>query len=336
MMISYWLIILLIILTFVITIAITPYVIQRMRNAGIIGIDVNKPDKPKIPEMCGIAGVFAFAVSGTILAVVTRLYNIEISTMAIVGTLCAMTLGGIIGLIDDLYGIRWWKKGLYVLVASLPLAILGIGSPTIATPWYTFDFSGMSWLFWLILVPIGVTGMANALNMSAGYNGIETGQMSIISGVLLLIAFIKDPANPSIPIFAMLLGASLGLFLFNRYPARMFIGDIGTLGMGAGIGAGVIIGGLEFYGVICILPMFYELIATLYARYRNVERRPAVMNPIILKDGRIKPRKGTDWYTLSFRLLSWRSMREPQLVVSVLTLFLIAGAGAIGMVILAG
>jgi UDP-N-acetylglucosamine--dolichyl-phosphate N-acetylglucosaminephosphotransferase len=327
-----WQVVTLIALTFTLTMLITPYVIWRMRVAGILGTDVNKRRKPKIPEMCGIAGIVSFAIAGGLVAVVFKMFGRELD-LAILAALSAMTLGGIISLIDDLYGITRWGKAIYVAIAGMPLAIVSIGNPVISTPWFNFDFSAVPWLFWLVLVPIGITGVANAMNMSAGYNGVETGQMSIISGILLVIAFLKDPGNPSVPIFALLLGASVGLFFYNRYPAKMFIGDVGTLGMGAGLGAGIVIGGLELYGLICMAPAFYELFASIYYTLKGVERRPIVMKPVILKDGRLKVKKETRWYTMFFRVLGWRPMREDRLVASVLMFYLIAGMSAIAIMV---
>ena len=330
-MVSNWQVVTLIAMTFTVTMIITPYIIDRMRRAGILGVDVNKRHKPRVPEMCGVAGIISFAICGGVMAVVTRIVGNGSESDAIMAALCAMALAGMVGIIDDLYGMRRWKKAIYVCIAGMPLAILGLGEPVIELPGYTIDFSMMPWVFWLILVPIGVTGVANAINMSAGYNGLETGEMAIISLFLLAISFIRDPSNPAILIFAMILGSSIGMYFYNRYPARMFVGDVGTLGMGAGIAAGVIIGGLEFYGVICIIPAFYELAATLYARSKGVERRDSVMKPIILKNGKIVPRKGTGWYTLFFRILSVRPMRERQLVACILGLYAIAGSCALGV-----
>ena len=55
-----------------------------------------------------------------------------------------------------------------------------------------------------------------------------------------------------------LIGASLAMNLFNRYPAKVFVGDVGTLGIGATYATAAIIGNIAIFAVIAILPMFFE------------------------------------------------------------------------------
>jgi UDP-N-acetylglucosamine--dolichyl-phosphate N-acetylglucosaminephosphotransferase len=182
------------------------------------------------------------------------------------------------------------------------------------------------YVYWLVLVPIGITGGGNAINMSAGYNGLESGQIVVISAFLLLIVTLSNPMSYAIPIFASLLGCSLALFYFNRYPARVFVGDIGTLGMGAAAAAGVIIGDIELFGAICLLPAFYEVAATaFYIVVGNHSRKEACQNPVIDSQGRLSPPEGSERYTLAYLLLSIRPMTEKRLVAVILGLYAVSG-----------
>jgi UDP-N-acetylglucosamine--dolichyl-phosphate N-acetylglucosaminephosphotransferase len=110
------------------------------------------------------------------------------------------------------------------------------------------------WIFYpLLLVPVGVTVAANATNMLAGYNGLELGlgilEMSALS---VIAAFLGQ--TTSLIILLSGLGALLGLLYFNWYPARTFVGDVGTLSIGAIVATAVIIGGYEVAGVIVFIP----------------------------------------------------------------------------------
>src|SRR5439155_543542 len=106
-------------------------------------------------------------------------------------------------------------------------------------------------------------------------------------------------------------------------PATIFIGDIGTLGLGAAVAAGVILGHIEFYGVIAIAPAFYEMIATAYFGLHgaNGNRRKAYRNPVFLPNGEIAAPAGTKYYTLASWLLSRKPRTEKGLVRSILLLF---------------
>src|SRR6267143_980510 len=102
-------------------------------------------------------------------------------------------MAAMIGLIDDISNIRQRLKAVAVAFAALPLMLVHLGSETIDLPLgLQISFpTGIHLLYWLILVPIGVTSFANAMNMSAGYNGLESGQIAIASLALLIITMLR-------------------------------------------------------------------------------------------------------------------------------------------------
>ena len=316
----------LMVVSFVITIAVMPLVIKKLKDAEITGIDVNKIEKPKIVEMGGLGAIFGVSVAFLIIAIVFGRNPI----LAVFGVLL---IAAFIGIVDDVKGISRRMKAVYVAAASIPLIIVQPGLPVILLPFhYLIELSGIPFFYWLVLVPIGVTGAANALNMSAGYNGLESGEFAVISFFLLIISCITNPDSTATLVFSVLLGASIALFIFNKYPAKMFVGNVGTLGMGATIAAGVIIGNIEFFGILCILPAFYELFATIYyGNVKKIERRDACMNPVILKDNKLKPPKGSERFTLAYLLLSKKPMHEKKLVGVILSIYVICGALALGL-----
>ena len=103
------------------------------------------------------------------------------------------------------------------------------------------------------------------------------------------------------------------------------MGDVGTLSMGALIATGAVFTGLEIYAVICIMPMFYELFATGYYKWKGVERRWACHKPVINGNRTLQPPKGAERYTLCYYLLSKKPMTEKKLVTTVLKLFIVSG-----------
>ena len=185
-------------------------------------------------------------------------------------------------------------------------------------------------LYTFFLIPLGVTGAANAVNMAAGYNGLEAGSVAVISAFLLLIA-IQANAFASAVILAVTLAACLAFLKFNWFPARVFPGDVGTLALGAAIACAVIIGNMEKYGVILFIPAFYELAATVYYAFKGVERREACHNPVIRKDGVLSPPRGAENYTLFYKILSMRPMTEKALVQTVLLLYGFCGVLALAL-----
>jgi UDP-N-acetylmuramyl pentapeptide phosphotransferase/UDP-N-acetylglucosamine-1-phosphate transferase len=65
--------------------------------------------------------------------------------------------------------------------------------------------------------------------MAAGYNGLESGIPIITSSFMVLILFLKGRDTGAAVIFLGLIGASLAMYIFNRYPAKVFVPDAGTL-----------------------------------------------------------------------------------------------------------
>jgi len=330
-------------LSFVIAIEILPPLIRKMREGGMVGHDVNKPGRPVVAELGGIAAVFAFSLSISLMIGLRKLLipgsdpTLEPPYLA---AIAVFFIAAMIGLIDDISNIKQRIKALAVLFAALPLLLVHFRDGSLLSTHVvvqylpfgaTLDLSWMYFGYWLVLVPIGVTGVANAMNMSAGYNGLESGQIGVVSLSLLSVTLVLGASEVSAVVFAAIAGAGFALMYFNRYPARVFVGDIGTLGLGAAIAAGVILGGIEIYGLVAIIPAFYEAGATFYYGVVRATpgRREACHNPVIDAQGRLSPPKGAERYTLAYYILSRRPMTEPRLVATLLSLYGACGIAAL-------
>lgn len=227
--------------------------LPALRAAGIVGRDVNKPGRPEVPEMGGLALVAGFGV-GLLLAVALEAFIphfIPVDFTALLAVLGAVLLTTLVGVVDDLLGLPQAIKALLPIVASLPLVAIRAGQAVMTVPWVGGVDLGL--LYPLVLVPLGVTGAANAVNMLAGFNGLELGMGLVAMGSLAGIAAARGEVTALALVLAGI-GASLGLLLFNRYPARVFVGDVGTLSIGAILAAACIVGDMELAGVLLILP----------------------------------------------------------------------------------
>ncbi len=315
-----------------IVLLMTPALIRKMTAGGMVGLDVNKLARTEVAELGGISALFAFSIS---LSVVVGLQKIvgNVAEPPFLAAISVFFMAAMIGLIDDISDLPQRLKAVSVAFAALPLMLVHLGAPAIAFPLgVQWEFSGQWHLvYWLILVPVGVTGVANAMNMSAGYNGLETGQIAVASGALLAVGQIRGAADVSLLVLGATLGCALGLYYFNRFPASVFVGDIGTLGLGAALAAGIILAHIEFYGFVAISPAFYELGATVYygMKRRNGARKAACRTPCIDSSGRLEPPEGAGHYTLAYWILSRRPMTERSLVWTLLALYAVAGATAI-------
>jgi UDP-N-acetylmuramyl pentapeptide phosphotransferase/UDP-N-acetylglucosamine-1-phosphate transferase len=315
-----------------ITKLLLPELITKMRECNMVGRDVNKPFLRTIPNLGGIAALFGFSIALSLVVGVEKLlaYVYEPPFLAVISV---FFIAAMIGLIDDISNISDKMKIIGLLFASIPLIITHHAVLVLDLPFgMVLDLTGHYWFFWLFIVPLGVTCAANALNMSAGYNGLESGLVIVVSFFLMMITIIKQESITAILIFAALFGCALALYQYNRYPARVFIGNIGTMGFGAAIASGVIIAGIELYGIICIIPAFYEAGATFYFKFvKPTNRRKLSQSPVIAENGKLSPPKGAENYTLAYRLLSKEAMTENELVNRILMLYIVCGGIALAL-----
>lgn len=317
------------IVSFAITFISTPILVSSATRKKIFGIDANKNSKPKIPYLGGFA-VFAGIASSILLSVLylAFLKNDVQETNLLLASIASITMLALIGIFDDVFKLSWKTKALIPVIGAFPLVAITAGDTAMSLPFFGYVDFGLLYTF--VLIPLGVTGAANAVNMAAGYNGVEAGSVAVISAFLLFIA-LQANAFPAAVILAATLGACLAFLKYNWLPAKIFPGDVGTLALGAAIASAVIIGNMEKYGVILFIPAFYELGATVYYWLKGIERREACHNPVISKDGKLSPPKGAEKYTLFYRILAWKPMTESGLVKTVLILYALCGVLALAV-----
>lgn len=233
--------------------------IPKLRAAEIVGKDVHKPGQPEIPEMGGFALLGGFT-AGVLLAIALEAFIppvMPVDFTALLAVLGTVLLTGLVGILDDLLGMRQAVKAFLPVIAALPLVAIRAGHSTMTIPFIGRVNFGI--FYPLFLVPLGITGAANAVNMLAGFNGLELGMGLVAMGALAAIAA-KIGAATALVILLAGIGASLGILPFNWYPAKIFIGDVGTLSIGAIIASSVIVGNFETAGLIVIVPYAIDLI----------------------------------------------------------------------------
>lgn len=238
-----------------VTLVLLRVLIPRFARAGIVGKDMNKPGQPLVAEMGGVGIVGGFGAGVLMLIALRTFFTIDalaaVSPVELLAVLATVLIIALIGLVDDLIGVHQGWKAIIPVLAAIPLIVLEVGQKTMTLPFVgAVDFG----IFYpLVLVPLGVTGAANAFNMLAGFNGLEAGMGAVAVGALAVIAAHLGEVT-SLTLLLATLGALLATLYFNWYPARVFIGDVGTLTIGAIIATAVIVGNFEWAGVIVILP----------------------------------------------------------------------------------
>lgn len=213
--------------------------------------------KAGTPTMGGVMFLAGTAVSGLILS---RSLPDGIIVLAVIAGF------GLIGFLDDYLkvvlkrslGLRAREKLLWQILLAAGLAywvVYGMGRGTeIVLPFSGyFTLGGIQfdpgWWTFMAFTIIVVVGAANAVNLTDGLDGLAAGVSMIAALALMLIALLVHKEGVAISM-AALSGGCLGFLFFNRHPARVFMGDTGSLAIGGGLGAAAVITRSELFFVI--------------------------------------------------------------------------------------
>jgi phospho-N-acetylmuramoyl-pentapeptide-transferase len=185
----------------------------------------------------------------------------------------ALLAGGLIGLVDDVSKLR---RGSIGIPARLKFPVQLVLAIPIA--WLALD--GQS-LWWLPLAVIAVVGSANAVNITDGMDGLAAG-LSIIAVGATVLLLPNAPAGEK-AVGMALCGALAGFLVYNRYPARVFMGDTGALAIGFALAAMAVqqrmILLLPIVGLVFVLETLSVIIQVAYFKATG-GRRVFAMTPI--------------------------------------------------------
>ncbi|MBY8999884.1 MAG: hypothetical protein KGD64_03125 [Candidatus Heimdallarchaeota archaeon] len=273
-----------------------PYFIKFMLNKGFFGIDIHKKEQPKVAEMGGIVMLISIIISSIITILVAEDSNVQLT----IGIFCmTITIAGIIGIIDDFLTLNAILKPVLLLLASVPIiASTWFSSGPLYNPEPLFPLIGQTRLtiVYLILLPFVITVPANAVNMIDVFNGSmasTTIMVLIATFIANLIIFNKDytTLNPTNIFVLMIIGVLIAFLIYNRYPARVFSGDSGSLTIGAALGAIAVLGRLEIVVIIAIIPFIMNAFGIISSVKGLFERRKMARPTKMTDDWKIESTK---------------------------------------------
>lgn len=289
------------------TISMGPWFIRKLYERKI-GQHVRKEECPLLgelhkkkqdtPTMGGILILFSIAISSLLWMDLTHLY-----TYTLLLTLVAF---GSLGACDDWLKLKYANsKGLrsraklifQLLFAAIIAAGLIWGKGELVTTYFfpfikspLFVLGGFGLLLALLFSIFIITGASNAVNLTDGLDGLAAGCMIPVALVLALFAFLSNHADisrylniiylPGASEVAVFLCATatgcLGFLWYNGAPAQVFMGDTGSLSLGAIIGVSSVILRREFLlaiiGGIFVVEALSVILQVGSYRFRNKKR----------------------------------------------------------------
>lgn len=243
---------------------VTPAVLWAATQMGVL-------DRPggrrihrfPIPRLGGLAVYLAFVAAVLIGLPVERPIRVAVEPHQLVvtipyvaaidrpilGLLIGTTVITLVGVVDDVRGIRPLGKLAGQLLAAAILLPFGIGMDVLTNPLGGMVFlgplgAGLT-LVWLV-------ALCNVMNLIDGVDGLASGIAAIAGGTLFVAAYQRGDVGTAI-LAAAFVGAVLGFLPYNFHPARIFLGDTGSMLLGYVLGALSVLGTYKSYTALSLL-----------------------------------------------------------------------------------
>ncbi len=271
------------VLVFALTVVATRFILPVLRAKKL-----NQPINMYVKEHAGKAGTPTMGgICFIIATLIVALLWIVLEKCGVMGendnrallpfalTLCLAVSNGIIGFIDDYKKlIKKDNEGLsesqkfilQIVFAAAYLCMMGMTGnlPTVLKiPFISFAFD-LGWFAYPLYLLV-IVGFVNSTNITDGIDGLASSVGACVAAALVVMAVITGSRYTGIA-GAMLLGSLLGFLVYNRYPAKIFMGDTGSLFIG-GIIMGCAVSDGQLFSVIIMSMVFIcEMLSSLWQR----------------------------------------------------------------------
>ncbi len=276
--------------TFAVVAAIGPFgipILQRLKAGQSIREDGPQSHLAKAgtPTMGGIMMVIAVTLVCVILMLVNGVAS-EMSIMLLTFVLCAA-----IGFFDDFIkvvkkrnlGLTAKQKLLFQIVIAIIIAVyqskISEHGTSIYIPiWGNYFDLG---LLYIPFVAFVLVAMVNAVNLTDGLDGLASGCTTITAIFFTVMAMTCGSLSSGI-FMASVSGACLGFLIFNHHPAKVFMGDTGSLALGGALAAAAIMMHIELILVIAGGVFVMEVLSVIIqvVSYKTTKKRIFRMAPI--------------------------------------------------------
>lgn len=255
---------------FIITVIAAKILIPKLksRKVGQKILDIGPrwhKSKEGTPTMGGITFIIAILAVSLVYLIISLRYGLS-EILPLILTLGMATANGLIGLIDDYTklikkqneGLTAKQKYLLQLIVSgaylVLMRVLGFIDTTLYIPYFGLELE--LGIFYYVFALVLITGVINSVNLTDGIDGLASSVTFIVGAFFAVAAFVAADANLAF-VSAVMIGGTLGFLVYNFYPARIFMGDTGSLFLG-----GLVIGTVFMMGnplIVCVVGLVYIL-----------------------------------------------------------------------------
>lgn len=248
--------------------------ILRSHKAGQKILDIGPrwhKSKEGTPIMGGIGFILASLLVMAAFFILRAVEGRASDYIGLAMTLAFAVANGAIGFIDDYCklirkqneGLTWIQKLILQLtVCAAYVAVMsytGCLSTVVALPFSDYAVD-LSWGYYPLAV-IVLAGVVNGGNLTDGIDGLASSITAVVGGFFALWAFVAMDDGLSM-LAAVLLGAALGFLVYNFHPARVFMGDTGSLFFGALVIGGAFMMEQEIAGILLSMVFILEMLSS--------------------------------------------------------------------------
>ncbi|MDR0930624.1 MAG: undecaprenyl/decaprenyl-phosphate alpha-N-acetylglucosaminyl 1-phosphate transferase [Clostridiales bacterium] len=262
------------IVAFLLAFATTPIVKIFAERIGAMDIpkDSRRVHNHPIPRLGGLAIFYSFLIAILCFCDIT---------IPIRGILLGAVIIVTVGVIDDLTNLPAWSKLLFQIIAASVVILHGVTIEFFTNPFNTESYINLG--FWSIPITlIWIIGITNAVNLIDGLDGLAVGVSSITAISLLVISIIMNESGIAILSIA-LAGSGFGFIPFNFYPAKIFMGDTGSMFLGYMLACISLLGLFKVYALLSFAVPFLILALpifdTVFAIFRRLAKGQSPMTP---------------------------------------------------------
>ena len=203
-----------------------------------------------VPRLGGVAiGIGLAFGAGAVALMKWSAWGGRVSKVELVALLVATAMVFTVGLVDDIVGVSVAKKFLVEFAAAVLIVYAGWWFSVLGVP--GGGEVGLGVMGGVVTV-LWIVGVANAINLFDGLDGLAGGVVAIVAGSMLAYSLIQGSVLTSV-LMGAVLGACLGFLPHNRMPAKIFMGDAGALTLGFLLGAMSVHGSLKSSAAVAIL-----------------------------------------------------------------------------------
>ena len=303
-------------ISFVVTLALMPGLLRRLRRQGLVVRDMYKPGDADLVTHAGLLGL-ALSVAALVgtLVVEPWAYRSLPPSSDVTGPVVAAQLAlftmcgyGIVGAIDDRRPLSQLTKAVVPLTLAFPaVALAASRADSTALLALVPALQPYSFAILLAVVPVYVLVVTNLVNMHSGYNGLQSGLSILLMTTILARLFIEGRLESNLGL-VVVLGSTMAFYPFNRFPAKALEGNVGSFLVGATIGVAIAANGLFLAGIVMLAPHILDF--TLFA-FAKAAGRPFVKFGRLRADGTIEAPYP---FKLKFLLPYYARLTEPNTV----------------------